>query len=449
MSRTGNPDAALAEQVLGPRGARAPQPGRWLGFLGLGLLAVLPVALGVTRLGYCLANGWVGRQPYFRQCYSELAIGVQTADLRRGLAAYVAGNIDLAQPSLSAGVMSALGGLAGVLPGGGDLLTAQRWYVAVWAVLAAGLLVVMTGVAHLTARRDGSPGPVARPVAIAASPVVALTVLLSPDVLGVALCTVGLAAWMWRRPALAGGLLGAGVMARSYPLLALLVIALFARRDDRRAELPRVWWGALAGGALAALPAVGSLETLIRPYSTWWQAPTGFGSPWHLGSLAGHPMSPSVASALAVTGWVLAGVFLAVHALGSARAPSPAAALLVAVAIVLVTGKSFPVQASLWLVPLVALAGLRWRDILPWWAAEAAHFVAVWLYLGGLDNPSRGLPAGWYALFLLVRVATVLWLAVAAWLPPEEPASHPGDTRGLGHEHAEVPSAPSESTWVD
>ena len=60
-------------------------------------------------------------------------------------------------------------------------------------------------------------------------------------------------------------------------------------------------------------------------------------------------------------------------------------------------------QASLWLVPLVALVGLRWRDHLIWASAEALHFGGVWLYLAGTSTPDRGLPSGWYALTLVVR----------------------------------------------
>jgi hypothetical protein len=85
------------------------------------------------------------------------------------------------------------------------------------------------------------------------------------------------------------------------------------------------------------------------------------------------------------------------------------------VAITLVTGKSFPVQSSLWLVPLVALCGIRWRDHLVWAGAEAMHFVAVWLYVGGLSKPDRGMPPQWYAVFLLLRILAVLYLVWRVW----------------------------------
>ena len=95
-------------------------------------------------------------------------------------------------------------------------------------------------------------------------------------------------------------------------------------------------------------------------------------------------------------------------------APSLAGLALVAVAIVLVTGTAAPPGASLWLVPLAALAGVRWRDHLVWAACEGAYFVAHWLFVNGLVEHTKGLPAGWYAVFLLVRLAGIAWLARAA-----------------------------------
>ena len=102
---------------------------------------------------------------------------------------------------------------------------------------------------------------------------------------------------------------------------------------------------------------------------------------------------------LAVLGWVLALAVGAVLALTPQRRPAVAEVSLVMLAIVLVTGTTLTPQASLWLLPLVALVGLRWRDHLIWAGVEAAYFVAVWLYIAGLTTPDRGLPPGDYAVF--------------------------------------------------
>ena len=79
-------------------------------------------------------------------------------------------------------------------------------------------------------------------------------------------------------------------------------------------------------------------------------------------------------------------------------------------AVVVLTGKAWPVQASLWLLPLAALARPRWRDHLVWIGAEAAYFMAVWLYVAAGTNATRALPAPWYSVFVVARAAGLLWL---------------------------------------
>ncbi|MEO6998704.1 MAG: hypothetical protein ABI112_11525, partial [Terracoccus sp.] len=136
-------------------------------------------------------------------------------------------------------------------------------------------------------------------------------------------------------------------------------------------------------------------------------------------------------TALAVAGWLVALLVGAVLALSSARRPTVAEVSLVMVALVLVTGKAFTVQSSLWLVPLIAWCALQWRDHLIWAAAEALNFVAVWLNIAGINTPDRGLPAPWYAFFSMLRVVAVLWLVAVVWLRArdrwEPPAVAPAD----------------------
>lgn len=83
-------------------------------------------------------------------------------------------------------------------------------------------------------------------------------------------------------------------------------------------------------------------------------------------------------------------------------------------AAVLVVSKALPLQASLLLLPLMALSGLRWRDHLIWACAELAYFVAIWLYIGGETTPSRGLPASFYLFFVIARLAAISWIGVQA-----------------------------------
>jgi len=194
------------------------------------------------------------------------------------------------------------------------------------------------------------------------------------------------------------------------------------------------WFG------VRALLLPGLTGALGEAWRGWRDAPPGYGSLWLVPQLLGASaprrdrwwwpfggvgaMSGSTASALSLI--AIAG-FVLVVAIVVLRRPRPVPFPRVALALatgVLVLGTSLPVQASLLLLPLVALAGLQWRDHLIWATTEVAYFVAVWLYIGAQSDPNRGLPAGFYLVFLLARLAGISWLgwqALTSPAPDEDP----------------------------
>jgi hypothetical protein len=194
--------------------------------------------------------------------------------------------------------------------------------------------------------------------------------------------------------------------------------------------------GAAAAAAVVLLPfLVSNPDAVTAPFKAWAGGGAGLGSPWIIPQLLGHPLPEGLVTALAVIGVVAAVLAGALLALGANRRPSVAEVSVVLVGVALVTGKSFPVQASLWLLPLAALCGVRWRDHLVWVGAEALHFAMVWLYLGGLSKADRGLPPAWYSVFLVLRVAGVLYLVWRVWrAAAQRPAAPEPGTDEAGHE---------------
>jgi hypothetical protein len=91
-------------------------------------------------------------------------------------------------------------------------------------------------------------------------------------------------------------------------------------------------------------------------------------------------------------------------------------------AAVLLTAKSLPIQVSLLLLPLIALSGLRWRDHLIWAGTELVYFVGIWLYIAGETTPNRGLPALFYLILLVARLAGIAWIGVQGVLVFRSPA---------------------------
>jgi hypothetical protein len=184
-------------------------------------------------------------------------------------------------------------------------------------------------------------------------------------------------------------------------------------------------------------------------WEEWRSAPPGYGSIWlapqlleasrpdgrhwwfpfgAIGTIGGRTASAvSLVLVLVLIGsvavWVLRGPGLpgAVSrwsAFGGSDVRPAARIALALLAGALVLSTSLPVQASLLVLPLVALAGLRWRDHLLWATTECAYFVGVWLYIAAQSEPDRGLPASIYLPLLLARLLGLGWLAVQALRAP-------------------------------
>ncbi len=404
--------AAASEVIGGPLGRYAvPVAKGWRHTAAmLAAASAIPSGLGIVLRAPCIDQGWSTPDQFWHACFSDLPAAYRDAGLESGVGAFLAGGFGAphpTQPPLTGFVMSLL---ASAVPSG-PIEDRMRLYFSLWAVLGAILLALTTWWTAATVRRF----PL-RAAHVALSPVVVVALVVSPDVLGVALTAAALHLWSRQRLVGCGVVLGLAISARSYPVVVLVALLFLALRSGRVSA-----WARTAGAAVATFAVVllgfGVLnpDAAVAAYRAWVEAGAGFGSPWLLPQLAGHPLVTGAVTILTVVGWVVAVLAGGLLALASPRRPGVAEVSLVMLGIVMLTGRSMPVQSALWLVPLVALVGLRWRDHLAWASVEGLHFLAVWLYLAGASVPDRGLPAGWYATFLVLRLAGVLWLVVATW----------------------------------
>ena len=407
---------AASEVIGGPRGRYAAvRELPWV--LTAALLSVftaVTVGLGILLRAPCLRTGFTGDGQFWSACYADLPAAYRDANVKAGLAAYLQGGEGApvtGQPPLTGLALTAV---ASLVPDG-SLKTRAAWYFALWSVLLTLLVLLIVWLVASSARHPMSAAHVAL------SPVVALAGFISADLLGVALASAGMWAWSRRNTTLAGVFLGLAIGARSYPVLIVVAIGLLALRSGRLRDFARTaGYAALVFGALLSGVWLLNRGAAASAYEGWASAGAGYGSPWLLPQLAGHPLPEGAVTALAVCGWVVAIAAGAVLALSSARRPTIAEVSLVMVGLVLVTGKSFTVQSSLWLVPLVAWCALQWRDHLIWAGAEALNFVAVWLTIAATTVPDRGMPPAWYAFFSMLRVVAVLWLVAVVWLRARE-----------------------------
>lgn len=399
---------AASEWLGGPVGRYAAigRQGVRPALLWLSLLATVSMVVSVALRSHCLARGWRAGDQFWHACYSDIPVVMQSSGLAQGGFAYGDGT-GVGQPAGTGVVMWLLSLVAPGVGADGRSLAAAQGYLGAWAGLLTLLLVLM--VAMLVRATPRTRWSVAH---LALSPVVATTALVSFDLLAITLAVAGLVAWGRRRPVAAGLLLGLALTCRTSAVVLVLALGLVCLRAGRLAD-----WAATAGTALiTAVAGIGLVVVLSGPqaldvYRGWAASAPSYGSIAYTLTSLGIALPAGLVTVGTVTGWVLALALTALFALGAARRPTVAEVALVLVVLVGLTSRSLPLQWALWLVPLIALVGVRWRDHLVWAGVEVAYFVAVWLHIAAGTNPDRGLPAGWFAVVSTARLVTWAWLA--------------------------------------
>lgn len=284
------------------------------------------------------------------------------------------------------------------------VLLSLAWLVVVWAVLSL---------------RPVRPWDAAL---VALSPIALVHVLTASEAAGVACAAAGLLLLARGRCVLAGVLVGIGAGFAVWPLFLLVPVALLAARRRDGATAVRFAAGAVGTWALVNVPIAlayphGWFELfrlqIRRPAdvdSLWFAVATLTGRP----GLDGELPDGSIPLALNAASLVLLLACLVAIAVLAWRAPVPprlASLAFLVVAAVLLTGKAWPPQWSLWLVPLAVLALPRWRLLLAWMTVDALLWVLRSFYFLGPEG--RGLTPEWFLAGVLVRDALVLVLCVA------------------------------------
>ncbi|MGE3661731.1 MAG: glycosyltransferase family 87 protein [Pseudonocardia sp.] len=275
------------------------------------------------------------------------------------------------------------------------------WLVVVWAVLAL---------------RPVRPWDAAL---VALSPIALVHVLTASETLGIAFATAGLLALARGRPALAGVLVGIGGGFGTWPLLLLVPVVLVAARRRDGPVVVRVAAGAVGTWAAVNVPiALAFPQAWFEHFRLQLERPADVDSLWFaVAALTGRPgldgELPAASTPVTLNLASLALLFAcwAAVAVLAWRAPVPprlASLAFLAVAAVLLTGKAWTPQWSLWLVPLAVLALPRWRLLLGWMTVDALLWVPRSFYFLGPDG--RGLTQEWFLGAVLVRDVVVLAL---------------------------------------
>jgi hypothetical protein len=471
---------ALSEVVGGRRGRHAAsgRPPGWADpvLAVCAVLAATSMALGVLARQHCRETLWHAPEQFTNLCYSDITAVFSSAGLGQGVRPYLdtSDGAYLSQPVGTGGLFALLAALA---PGGDQQL---RWVFDIAAMLlTVCLIAAVVAVAALCGRRAWDAA------LVAASPVVVASALVSLDLASVSLAMLALWAFSRSRPALSGALFGAAIAVRPVAAVVLIAIVIVAqRRGTTKVAAPVLVAAGLVWTGLNAAVALASWQGWLAYWSELAAARLSYGSmlltPQVLGAEIGEQTLPtpsiwlggvgllvvlgygvvlalapaSVRADLRPRSWpwtialgvlIVVGPLLAVGfgaqtlpRLGTAL-PAVTGQLLISVLLcgLLLVSPAVPVQAAIWVLPLLALSLPSWRLMLVWAGVEVGYSSMTWLYLYGQTVSARGAPAWLYLLLLFARIGVLVWLgwrcyAVTAWPADDVVRRDAGDDPAAG-----------------
>ncbi|MGL5808888.1 MAG: glycosyltransferase family 87 protein [Nocardioides sp.] len=444
--------AALSEGVGGPVGSRAGRHPWWTPTRVVLVLAALCCCAGMIQKAPCFNDGWrEGNQRYADMCYSDLPFlytgrgfaelawpydGDEQVRARHPVMEYPVGisywawgaawathvvrspDLDLrfARPS------DEMWGLP-------EMRGETQVFVVVNALGFAVLTLLSVYFLSLVNPRRGWDAAY-----VAASPALALALLINWDLVAVLFVAGALWAWARDRPMLTGVMIGLGTAVKLYPLLLFGALVVVCLRDRRLFALAR----AMAAGLLAWL-AANAPAYLSGPdqWHVFWRFNSDrgadLGSVWLVVAQAADvTLSPGFMNQWSLIFMVVWCTGVLVVGLLAPRTPRFAQLAFLIVVGFLLVNKVYSPQYVLWLLPLAALARPRLRDQAIWQGAEVFYFMAVWWYLGEYIAPPSGGDSSAYWLAIGIRVAGELYLVAIVTRDILRPEHDPVDRGGSG-----------------
>lgn len=405
----------LSEAVGGPLGDHAApgilRSGWWTPELVLLILTTIAAVGGVLIKGYCRVNGWSTPSQFYATCYSDFP----TLFAERGFADHILPLFSQGQPFEYPVITSLIAGISALLVPGSGVTPARE--TAYFDINAIGLAIMWMIAVIATSRSN-----LRRPwdaVLVAIAPGIILAGFINWDLWAVALLSLGILAFARNRPVLAGIAIGLGTATKLYPVVFLGVLVLLAIRTGRWRQTGLTIGAAIVSWAVVNLPAIiGNAHNWAYFFEFSASRDPGFSSGYYVWNLLADRMhwarlSTPTVNVMFTVSFALCCLLIAFVALHAPRRPRVAQLAFLVVAAFELTGKVYSPQYVVWLIPLFALAHPRWRDFLIWMAAEALHWVAIWMYLGWTTSNGpvqNNIDTPYYVIAVVVHMMAVVYV---------------------------------------
>jgi len=427
----------LSERVGGPAGKRL-RP-RWRPAQVLLVLTVVAILLSALTSQYCRINGWGGVGVYHAGCYSDISALYSSRGLEQEPFSPLIAPGYFEYPVLTSVIAALAAALTGWLMSvellEGVLWEPERASLLYWDLsFAAAALVWLVLVLVVMKAAGARPWDAA---IVATSPAIIFGIGINWDIWAVAAMALAVLAFNRGAHVSAGVMIGVGVSFKLFPLFMLGAVLVLVLRRDTGLGMP-VFLRTLLGAVLSWL--VLNVPAMLLSFSSWSQffelsaeRGAGYSSPWHIWQVLAERSGGTGLSADTISLWSF-GLFAAscagilVLGLLAPQPPRMVQLLFLIVAAFLIFNKVYSPQFMIWLVPLIALAIPRWRDVLIWQSFQMLHFWAIWMYLAGIvgdQDPQHSFDSLLYVAAVLGHIGATVYLMVQVargiWDPSRDP----------------------------
>jgi len=361
-------------------------------------LAILATLLSYFKFNHCEDNNFAGPDQYIHACYSDLPALFSERAFGQGQWAFSGGDQAAEYPALQGMVMWATAQISSDSP-----ITYFRINIFLIALLFIASAFILYRI-----RPELSYLYAIVPTGIAA-------LFINWDLWAIVTMLLSIYWFDRKRETLSAVTLAISIATKFFPIVLLLPIAIiFLRRQDIRGAIRYI---ALT---LAIFIAINIPFALTTPQG-WWrfyelnlERKADWGSLWYALSVLG--LNLAAINYLSILTLLIVVTAISIFLLQVERTlPLSESALYIFIGVMAVS-KVYSPQFVLWLAPLVILA-LRDKRDLPWfWGwqiAEIGYHIAIWQHLALLTGATYGLSVKAYAVFILIRIAASIALAIA------------------------------------
>jgi len=364
------------------------------------LLAIIAALLSFIKFDYCRANGWTPPGDYIHACYSDFPALFGDRGLITNSWPYSSVTNAVEYPPVTALIMWVTSFLVG---------DGENKFVNYFDINA--LLVALLFIATVVFLKRLKPElwylfPIA--------PAVVASLYINWDIWAVISALAAIYYFdvgKYHKSAVA---LGLSIATKFFPIVLLLPIALILFRKSKIKEL--ILYLALTSVTwlLINLPFIITTPTgWFRFFKLNSERAADWGSIWHALEIFG--LNIKQLNLVSLIAFMVATLAFILFVFGIPDIPKLATIAFFIVAIFVTASKVYSPQYILWLTPLAILAMVDKKDRFDFWVwqfAELIYHFAIWQYLAEVSGASFAIPAGAYAVAIVLRIAALTWFCL-------------------------------------